>query len=37
MVDSAVLSRKQLERLARRIEEKPIAQKTIVEKKERKP
>jgi BlaI family transcriptional regulator, penicillinase repressor len=31
MVDGAVLSRKQLERLARRIDEKPIAEKTTAE------
>jgi len=37
MVDNAVLSRKQLERLARRIEEKPIAEKKTVDKKEKKP
>jgi BlaI family transcriptional regulator, penicillinase repressor len=36
MVDNAVLSRKQLERLARRIEEKPIAEKKTVDKKEKK-
>jgi BlaI family transcriptional regulator, penicillinase repressor len=42
MVDNAVLSRKQLERLTRRIDEKPladkkIAQKIIGDKKEKKP
>jgi BlaI family transcriptional regulator, penicillinase repressor len=37
MVDNAVLSRKQLERLARRIEEKPTAEKKTVDKKEKKP
>ncbi len=37
MVDNAVLSRRQLERLARRIEEKPIAEKKTVDKKEKKP
>src|SRR5579864_1967479 len=37
MVDNAVLSRKQLERLARRIEEKPIVEKKTVDKKEKKP
>src|SRR5246127_4541189 len=36
MVDNEVLSRKQLERLARRIEEKPLAQKSTADKKERK-
>ena len=36
MVDNAVLSRKQLERLARRIEEKPIAEKRTADKKEKK-
>jgi len=36
MVDNAVLSRKQLERLTRRIEEKPIADKKTADKKERK-
>ena len=37
MVDGAVLGRKQLERLARRIEEKPLAQKSTADKKDRKP
>jgi predicted transcriptional regulator len=37
MVDNAVLSRKQLERLARRIEEKPAAEKKTADKKEKKP
>jgi len=37
MVDNAVLSRKQLERLARRIEEKPNADKKTADKKEKKP
>ena len=37
MVDNAVLSRKQLERLARRIEEKPTAEKKTADKKEKKP
>jgi BlaI family penicillinase repressor len=37
MVDNAVLSHKQLERLARRIEEKPTADKKTVNKKEKKP
>jgi BlaI family transcriptional regulator, penicillinase repressor len=36
MVDNAVLSRKQLERLTRRIEEKPIADKKTADKKEKK-
>ena len=36
MVDNAVLSRKQLERLARRIEEKPNADKQTADKKEKK-
>jgi hypothetical protein len=41
MVDNAVLNRKQLERLARKIaekqiEEKPVAEKRIAEKKEAK-
>ena len=36
MVDNAVLSRKQLERLARRIEEKPTAEKRTPDKKEKK-
>jgi BlaI family penicillinase repressor len=36
MVDNAVLSRKQLERLTRRIEEKPIADKKSADKKEKK-
>jgi hypothetical protein len=33
MVDNAVLSRKQLERLTRRIEEKTLAEKAIPQKK----
>jgi BlaI family penicillinase repressor len=37
MVDNAVLSHKQLERLARRIGEKPIPDKKIADKKEKKP
>ena len=37
MVDNAVLSRKQLERLARRIEEKPVSEKRTTDKKEKKP
>jgi BlaI family transcriptional regulator, penicillinase repressor len=37
MVDNAVLSRKQLERLTRRIDEKPIADKKPADKKEKKP
>lgn len=36
LVDDAVLSRKQLERLARQIEEKPILDKKIADKKEKK-
>ena len=37
MVDNAVLSRKQLERLTRRIDEKPIADKKPADKKKKKP
>jgi BlaI family transcriptional regulator, penicillinase repressor len=37
MVDNAVLSRRQLERLTRRIDEKPIADKKTADKKEKKP